>query len=51
MGVLSPRLRTLDGVPCPPIDMSEYLLAHMSEKSPSNISPNLSEIIPEVLEP
>ena len=34
-----------------PIDMSGNLQAHMSEKSPSNISPNPTEVISEVLEP
>ena len=33
MGVLAPRLVTLDGSPHPPIDMSGMFLAHMSEKS------------------
>jgi hypothetical protein len=51
MGVLAPRLRTLDVTARPLIDTSEKISAHMSAESPLNISPNLSEIIPEVSEP
>ena len=35
----------------PPIDTSGNFLAHMSPESPSNISPNPSEVISEVSEP
>ena len=35
----------------PPISMSGNFLAHMSAESPSNISPNPSEVISEVSEP
>ena len=35
----------------PPISMSGNFLAHVSAESPSNISPNPSEVISEVLEP
>ena len=35
----------------PPIDMSGTFPVHMSAESPSNISPNPSEVISEVLEP
>ena len=51
MGVLAPRLCTLDGSARPPIDTSGKLLAHLSAESPLNISPNLLEVISEVLEP
>ena len=46
MGILAPRLHTLDGVASPPINTS----GHMSEKSPSNISPNPPEVICKVSE-
>ena len=36
---------------CPPISMSGNFLAHVSAESPSNISPNPSEVISEVSEP
>ena len=51
MGVLAPRLRTLDGSAHPPIDTSGNFPAHMSVESPLNISPNLSEVIYKVSEP
>ena len=35
----------------PPIDTSRNVPAHMSADSPSNISPNPSEVISEVSEP
>ena len=35
----------------PPISMSGNFLPHMSAESPSNISPNPSEVISEVSEP
>ena len=35
----------------PPIDMSGNVPAHLSAESPSNFSPNPSEVISEVLEP
>ncbi len=35
----------------PPISMSGNFLAHVSAESPSNISPNPSEVISEVSEP
>ena len=49
--VLAPHLRTLDGSTRPPIDRSGNFAAHMSAESPSNISPNPSEVISEVSEP
>ena len=51
MGVLAPRLRTLDVSARPPIDTSGNFMAHVSAESPLNIFPNLSEVISEVLEP
>ena len=45
MGVLAPRLRTLDGSACPPIDTSGNFQAHVSAESPLNTSPNPSEVI------
>ena len=51
MGVLAPRLRTLDVSARPPIDTRGNFPAHMSAESPLNISPNLSEVISEVSEP
>ena len=39
MGVLAPRLHTLDVSACPPIDTSGNFLAHVSAESPLNISP------------
>ena len=53
MGVLAHRLHTLDLWldARPPISMSGNFLVHMSAESPSNISPNPSEVIPEVSEP
>jgi hypothetical protein len=49
-GVLAPRLRTIDVSARPHIDKSVNFLAHVSAESPLNISPNLSEVITEVLE-
>ena len=51
MGVLAPRLRTLDVSARPPIDTSGNFPAHVSAESPLNISPNLSEVISKVSEP
>ena len=51
MGVLTPCWRTLDGVSRPPIDTSGHFLANMFAKSPSNISPNPSEVISKVSQP
>ena len=51
MGVLAPRLRTLDVSARPPIDASENFPVHMSAETPLNISPNLSEVIFEVSDP
>ena len=51
MGVLAPRLRTLDVSTCPPIDTSGNFPARVSAESPLNISPKLSEVISEVSEP
>jgi hypothetical protein len=51
MGVLAPRLRTLDVSARPPIDMSGNFPAHVYAESPLNISPNLSEVISGVSEP
>ena len=45
MGVLAPRLRTLDGSARPPINMSGNFTAHVSAESPLNTSPNPSEVI------
>ena len=42
MGVLAPRMRTLDVSARPPIDTSGNFPAHVSAGSPSNISPNPS---------
>ena len=47
MGVLAPRLHTLDVSPRPHINMSGNFLARMSAESPLNVS----EVISEVLEP
>ena len=49
MGVLAHRLQTLDVSARPPIDMSGNFPAHVSAESPSNTSPNPSEVISEVL--
>ena len=35
----------------PPIEMSGHFLVHLSAESPSNISPNPSEVLSEVSEP
>jgi hypothetical protein len=47
MGVLAHRIRTLDRSLIPP---SFHFPAHVSAESPSNTSPNPSEVISEVLE-
>ena len=39
MVVLAPRLRMLDGLAHPPINMSGYFLAHMTAKSHLQTSP------------
>jgi hypothetical protein len=44
MGVLAPRLHTLDVSACPPINTSENF------RAPLNTSSNLSEVISEVSE-
>ena len=49
-GVLPLHLRTLNSGARIPIDMSRHFLAHMSAKSPLNITPNTSGVIPEVSE-
>ena len=51
IGLLDARLRTLDSVTGPPINMSRQFSAHISAKSPLNISPNSSEVVCEVSEP
>jgi hypothetical protein len=51
MGILAPRLRTFDVSARPPIDTSINLTARVSAVSHLNISPNLLEVISEVLEP
>jgi hypothetical protein len=51
MGVLAPCLRTLDVSAHPPNDTRRNFSARMFAESPLNISPNLSEVISEVLEP
>ena len=51
MAVLAPGSAHAKPSAQPPIDMSGNLLAHMSAESPSNISPNPSEVISEVSEP
>ena len=50
MGSLLPGLRTQDPL-LGPIDVSRDFAAHVSLESPSNISPNPSEVISEVSEP
>ena len=51
MGVLAPESAHARPSAQPPIDTSGNFPAHMSAESPSNISPNPSEVISEVLEP
>ena len=51
IGVLAPGSAHVRPSTRPPIDMSRNFPAHMSAESPSNISPNPSEVISEVLEP
>ena len=51
MGVLVPGSAHAILSTGPPINMSGNYLAHMSAESPSNISPNPSEVISEVSEP
>ena len=46
VGVLAPHLRTLDG----PLSTSGIFLPQVSAESPSNISPNPSDVISEVSE-
>ena len=51
MGVLAPGSAHTRPFAQPPIEVSENIPAHMSAESPSNISPNPSEVISEVSEP
>ena len=51
MGVLAPGSAHARPSARPPIDTSGNLPVHMSAESPSNISPNPSEVISEVSEP
>ena len=51
MGFLAPGSAHARPSAQPPIDMSVNFPAHMSAESPSNISPNPSEVISEVSEP
>ena len=51
MGVLTPGSTHARSSARAPIDMSGNFPAHMSAESPSNISPNPSEVISEVSEP
>ena len=51
MGVLAPGSAHARPSAQPPIDTSGNFPAHMSAESPSNISPNLSEVISEVSDP
>ena len=51
MGVLATGSAHARPSACPPINTSGNFLAHMSAESPSNISPNPSEVISEVSEP
>ena len=51
MGVLAPGSAHARPSARPPIDTSGNFPAHMSAESPSNISPNPSEVISEVSEP
>ena len=51
MGVLAPGSSHARPSAQPPIDTSGNFPAHLSAESPSNISPNPSEVISEVSEP
>ena len=51
MGVLAPGSAHARPFAQPPINVRGNFLAHVSEESPSNISPNPSEVISEVSEP
>ena len=51
MGVLAPVSVHARPSAQPPIDTSEKFPAHVSAESPSNISPNPSEVISKVSEP
>ena len=51
MGVLAPGSAHARPSTQPPIDVSEIFPARVSAESPSNISPNPSEVICKVLEP
>ena len=51
MGVLAPGPAHTRPSSRPPMDTSGNVLAHVSAESPSNISPNPSEVISEVSEP
>ena len=51
MGVLAPWSAHARPSAMPPIDVSGNFPAHMSAESPSNISPNPSEVLSEVSEP
>ena len=51
MGVLAPGSAHARPSAQPPIDVSGNFPVHMSAESPSNISPNPSEVISKVLEP
>ena len=51
MGVLAPRSAHARPTARHPIYISENFAAHLSAESPSNISPNPSEVISEVSEP
>ena len=51
MGVLAPGSAHARPSARPPIDTSGNFPAHVSAESPSNISPNPSEVISEVSEP
>ena len=51
MGVLAPGSAHARPSAQPPIDVSENIPPHVSAESPSNISPNPSEVISKVSEP
>ena len=51
MGVLAPGSAHARPSAQPPIDVSGIFPAHLSAESPSNISPNPSEVISEDSEP
>ena len=51
MGVLAPRSAEARTSAQPPINASRNFLEHVSAESPSNISPNPSEVIFEVSAP